>query len=220
VGQTIGFCGLPFLRLISAAAFGPRIIEGEGHLKLSAISLLVAAAGVFGATAPKFSLADSSGAKHTDAEWRTARASVIFFITTDCPISNGYVPEMNRIAHDYSSRGVHVYAVMADTSTPLAEVQRHAKDFGFTFPVLVDPKQTLVRFTGASITPQAALISPAGSMVYLGRIDNRVEGFGQQRLQATQHELRDALNEVLAGKPVAKPATKAIGCSIVMGSGS
>ncbi len=197
-----------------------RIMNGEGHLKLWAISLLVAAAGVFGSAAPKFSLADSAGATHTDAEWRAARASVIFFITTDCPISNGYVPEMNRIAHDYASRGVRVYAVMADTTTPLAEVQKHAKDYAFAFPVLLDPKQTLVRFTGASITPQAAVISAAGSMVYLGRIDNRVEGFGQQRPQATQHELRDALDEVLAGKPVAKPATKAIGCSIVMGNGS
>jgi peroxiredoxin len=182
--------------------------------------LILAAAAAFGATAPKFSLADSSGVQHTDAEWRTAHASVLFFITTDCPISNGYVPEMNRIAHDYASRGVRVYAVMADTTIPLAEIRKHAKDYGLTFPVLLDSKQTLVHFTGASITPQAAVISPAGSMVYLGRIDNRVEGFGQQRPQATQHELRDALDEVLAGRPVAKPATKAIGCSIVMGSGS
>ena len=184
------------------------------------ITVLLAAAATLGAAAPKFSLADSSGATHTDAEWRTGRASVLFFITTDCPISNGYVPEMNRIAHAYASRGVRVYAVMADTATLLGEAQKHAMDYGFAFPVLLDPKQTLVRFTGASITPQAAVISPSGSMVYLGRIDNRVEGFGQQRPQATQHELRDALDEVLAGKSVAKPATKAIGCSIVIGSGS
>jgi peroxiredoxin len=183
-------------------------------------SLVLATVGVFGAAAPKFSLADSSGAMHTDSEWRGAHASVLFFITTDCPISNGYVPEMNRIARDYASRGVRVYAVMADTTIPLAEVQKHAHDYGFTFPVLLDAKQTLARFTGASITPQAAVISPAASMVYLGRIDNRVEGFGQQRQQATQHDLRDALDEVLAGKPVAKPSTKAIGCSIVMGNGS
>lgn len=183
--------------------------------------LLVAASAVaIGASAPKFSLVDAAGATHTDSEWRTAHAAVLFFITTDCPISNGYVPEMNRIAHDYASRGVRVYAVMADTSIPLAEVRKHSQEYGFTFPVLLDPKQTLVRFTGASITPQAAMISPAGSMVYLGRIDNRVEGFGQQRQQATQHDLRDALDEILAGEPVAKPATKAIGCSIVMGSGS
>jgi peroxiredoxin len=180
------------------------------------IALLLAAA-VSGAPAPKFSLADSAGATHTDAEWRMARAAVLFFIAADCPISNGYVPEMNRIAHDYASRGVRVYAVMADTTTPLADVQKHAKEYGFAFPVLLDPQQILVRFTGASVTPEAAVISPGAAMVYLGRIDNRVEGFGLQRSQATQHDLRDALDAVLAGKPVAKPATKAIGCSIVVG---
>jgi peroxiredoxin len=180
--------------------------------------LFLATVAISGAPAPKFSLVDSAGVTHTDAEWRTARAAVLFFIATDCPISNGYVPEMNRIAHDYASRGVRVYAVMADTTTPLAEVQKHAKDYGFTFPVLLDPRQILVRFTGASVTPEAAVISSGAAMVYLGRVDNRVEGFGSQRPQATQHDVRDALDEVLAGKPVAKPAMKAIGCSIVLGS--
>jgi peroxiredoxin len=181
------------------------------------IILFLATFAISGAPPPKFSLADSAGGTHTDAEWRAARAAVLFFIATDCPISNGYVPEMNRIAHDYASRGVRVYAVMADTTTPLAEVQKHAKEYGFTFPVLLDPKQILVRFTGASVTPEAAVISSGSAMVYLGRVDNRVEGFGSQRPQATQHDVRDALDEVLAGKPVAKPAAKAIGCSIVLG---
>jgi peroxiredoxin len=180
--------------------------------------LLLAAVAISGAPAPQFSLTDSAGVAHTDAEWRAAHAAVLFFIAADCPISNGYVPEMNRVAHDYASRGVRLYAVMADTSISLPEVQKHAKEFGFTFPVLLDPKQILVRFTGASVTPQVAVISPGGAMVYLGRIDNRVEGFGLQRSQATQRDLRDALDEVLAGKPVAKPAGKAIGCSIVLGS--
>jgi peroxiredoxin len=179
--------------------------------------LVLGTVALSGAPAPKFTLADTAGGTHTEAEWRSA-LSVIFFITTDCPISNGYVPEMNRIAHDYASRGVRVYAVMADTGTPLAEVQKHAKEYGFTFPVLLDPKQILVRFTGASVTPEAAVISAGAAKVYLGRIDNRVEGFGVQRSQATQRDLRDALDALLAGKPVATPSTKAIGCSIVLGS--
>ena len=83
------------------------------------ISLLLAAVAVSGAPAPKFSLADSAGVTHTDAEWRAAKAAVLFFIAADCPISNGYVPEMNRIAKEYASRGVRVYGVMADTSVPL-----------------------------------------------------------------------------------------------------
>ena len=75
--------------------------------------------------APKFSLADSSGATHTEAEWSKASGVVLYFITTDCPISNGYVPEMNRIAQDYQARGVRFYGVIADTDTPLEEVRKH-----------------------------------------------------------------------------------------------
>lgn len=175
------------------------------------------AAGAWGAALPKFRLADSAGGTHTNAEFSSARAVVLFFIATDCPISNGYVPEMNRVAQTYSAKGVRIYAVMADTTTPLAEIRKYAKEYGFTFPVLLDPEQTLVKFTGASITPQAAVLQPSAAVAYLGRIDNRVEGFGEQRPRATENDLRNALDEVLAGKPVAKPSTKAVGCSIVIG---
>ncbi len=172
------------------------------------------AAFAFGKDIPRFSLADTAGGIHTDAEWKGSQV-VLFFLTTDCPISNGYVPEMNRIAKEYGSRGVRFYGVMTDTSVPLAELRKHVKDFGYTFPVLVDPTQILVNYTNADTNPESAVISPRTGMSYLGRIDNRVEGFGLARPQPTQHELRDALDAVLAGKPVAKAFAQPIGCSIV-----
>ena len=60
----------------------------------------------------------------------------------------------------------------------------------------------LVQLSGASVTPQAAVLSPDGTVLYLGRIDNRVEDFGKQRPQATVPDLRNALDALLAGKPV------------------
>lgn len=167
------------------------------------------------ATWPKFTLNDTAGASHTQAEWQSAKAVVLYFITTDCPISNSYVPEMNRIAQDYAARGVRFYGVIADTSTPLADVRKHVQEFGYTFPMLLDPKQTLIRFTKADTTPEAAVLTPGSALKYLGRIDNRVEGFGKQRPQATEHDLRDGLDAVLAGKAVARPAIAPVGCSIV-----
>jgi peroxiredoxin len=164
--------------------------------------------------APQFSLADSSGATHTQAEWTNASAVVLYFITTDCPISNGYVPEMNRIAHDYQARGVRFYGVIADTDTPLEEVRKHVRDFAYTFPVLIDPHQALIRLTDANVTPEAALLSARGEVKYLGRIDNQVESLGTHRPQATQHELRQALDETLAGKRVTKASAPAVGCAI------
>lgn len=162
---------------------------------------------------PKFSLADAAGAVHTDAEWKGAQV-VLFFITTDCPISNGYVPEMNRIAKEYSSRGVKLYGVMTDTSLSAEAVRKHVKDFGYTFPVLLDPTQILVKFTNADTNPEAAVITH-GAIAYLGRIDNKVAGFGQQRAEATERDLRNAIDATLAGKPAPKAVTTPIGCSIV-----
>jgi peroxiredoxin len=174
----------------------------------------ILAVAAWGRDLPKFSLVDTAGASHTDAEFKGAEV-VLFFITTDCPISNGYVPEMNRIAKDYASRGVRFYGVMTDTSVPVADVRKHVNDFGYVFPVLLDPTQILVKYTNADTNPETAVIAPHGGMTYLGRIDNRVAGFGTQRPEATQHDLRDAIEATLAARPVAKAVTTPIGCSIV-----
>ena len=159
-------------------------------------------------------LRDTSGAVHTAAEWEQGKAVVLFFVTTDCPIAASYVPEMNRIRQTYAPRGVLFYAVQAEPRTAAAEVARYAREYGYSFPLLLDPRQELMHLTGATITPQVAVISPAGKVEYLGRIDNRVADFGVQRPRATELDLRDALDAVLAGKAVPHPRTKSLGCAI------
>jgi peroxiredoxin len=169
---------------------------------------------LFAAAAPQFALRDTKGATHTAAEWAHAKAVVVLFVTIDCPIGNSYVPELNRIHEAYASRGVTVWAVQADPSVPDAAVVRYAEEFHYSFPLFLDPAQILVRQAGATITPQAAIFSPEGKLLYLGRIDNRVEDFGRSRPKATVPDLRNALDAVLAGKPVSPDRTKSIGCSI------
>jgi peroxiredoxin len=163
---------------------------------------------------PQFQLRDAQGGVHTTAEWSGAKAILLFFVTTDCPVANSYVPEMNRIHDAYASRRVRVYGVQADPTVTDAAVAAYAKDFRYGFPLLLDPRQELVRLAGATITPQAAVLAPDGRVLYLGRIDNRVADFGKQRPQATEADLREALDAVLAGRPTARPFTKSIGCAI------
>jgi len=172
------------------------------------------AAGWAIAAAPHFQLHDTSGAVHTDAEWSGRKAILLFFVTTDCPVANSYVPEMNRIRDAYASRGVTVWAVQADPHIAEPLVVKYATDFHYAFPLLLDPGQILVKHAGATITPQAAIFSPDGKLLYLGRIDNRVEDFGQSRPKATVPDLRNALDAVLAGRAVAPDRTKSVGCSI------
>jgi len=165
-----------------------------------------------------FALRDTAGVVHRQDEWTTKRAVVVFFTTTDCPLSNQYVPEMNRIRAEYASRGVAFYAVQSDLTIADEDVRKHAKEFGFSFPVLFDSKQVLVRLAGATATPEVAVLSSAGTVLYLGRIDNRVVDFDQRRPAATEHDLRNALDAVLAGKPIARPKTQVVGCAINLAS--
>lgn len=185
-------------------------------VKIAGLPLLLAIT-AFASSALQFNLRDTEGIRHTADEWARVHAVVLFFVTTDCPLSNGYAPEMNRIEQAYAPRGVAFYAVQGDTTIPDEEVRRHAQDYGYRFPALLDPGQILVRSTGATVTPEAAILSPEGAVLYLGRIDNRVEDFGKVRVQATEFDLREALDAVLARRPVPHSRTHALGCAITNG---
>jgi hypothetical protein len=139
---------------------------------------------------------------------------VLFFLATDCPLCNNYVPELNRIEQAYAARGVAFYGIQGDATVAVPEVQRHAREFGYLFPYLFDPEESLAAYTGATATPEAAVLTPGGELLYLGRIDNRLEDFGKQRVQVTEFNLRDTLDAILAGKPVPRARTKALGCAI------
>ncbi len=167
-----------------------------------------------GAQRPQFSLRDTRGVLHSPEEWNGKKAIVVFFTTTDCPLSNNEVPEMNRTRHDYEARGVAFYAVQADTTIADADVLSHTKDYQFSFPVLFDPHQILVKMTGATTIPSAAVLTPDGTLLYLGRIDNRVEDFNIRRQEPTRFDVREALDAALEGKPVPHPRTSAFGCAI------
>jgi len=166
------------------------------------------------AAPPRFELRDTKGIVHRAEEWRGKRAVVLFFMMTDCPLANGYVPEMNRMRGIYEPRGVAFYAVQSDNTVSDAVVQKYAQEFGYAFPVLNDPRLTLPRFAGAKVTPEVAILSPAGEVLYLGRIDNKVEDITRPRYAATEPELRNAIDAVLAGKAPKEARTRAVGCAI------
>ena len=116
-------------------------------------------AGSLSAAAPvRFELRDTKGAPHTAEEWRAKKAVVLFFTMTDCPLANGYVPEMNRMRAAYDPRGVAFYAVQVDNTVSDADVKKYAQEYGYTFPMLNDPRLTLARLTGAKVTPEVAVL--------------------------------------------------------------
>lgn len=141
------------------------------------------------------------------------RVNLVLFITSDCPISNGYAPEINRIVAAYAPQGVAVFLTHVDKDVDRSVAAKHAAEYGFKSTVLLDPAHKLVAALGATVTPEAFVVDQRGAILYRGRIDDRWPSLGVQREPRTR-DLRAALEAVLAGKRVPTPRTKAVGCFI------
>lgn len=176
--------------------------------------VLLVAATLAGFAAEPLKLADANGILHAPLTPGGRKATVILFTLPDCPIANAYAPEINRLVTEYAARGVGIYLAHVDRDLTAAAAREHAKDFGFRCPVLLDSQHALVKSLGATKTPQAFLLGPEGKTLYHGRINNLFADYGQRRQTVTQHDLRSALDAMLAGKPVAVTRTEVVGCHI------
>ena len=142
------------------------------------------------------------------------KATVFFFVLHDCPVANGYAPEIIRITSEYAAKGVRCFVVYAESDLTPEQAREHARDYGYKSGALLDPQHLLVKAAGATVSPEAAVLSPSGEVLYRGRIDDRVADFGKHRVEPTRRDLRLALDAILAVKPVSTRLTKAIGCYI------
>lgn len=143
------------------------------------------------------------------------RWSVLFFLTPDCPISNQYAPEIRRICDKYESGGAQCFLVYADPSLAPGAIRKHASDYhGSRYPAILDAEYRLVDAAGASVSSETAIFSSQGRLEYRGRVDDFNAALGVPRQQATRHDLRDALDALIAGRSVPNPRTDAVGCHL------
>ncbi|HXT65085.1 MAG TPA: thioredoxin family protein [Pyrinomonadaceae bacterium] len=156
-----------------------------------------------------FKLPDADGKEHSLKALAGAKGAVILFIATKCPVSNAYNDRMEKLAEDYQAKGVNVVGINSNMTEPAAEVKSHAAEKGLKFTILKDEGNKIADRFGATHTPEAYVLDANMKLVYHGRIDNsqRPEGI-------TSNDLRDALNELLAGKAISKTGGAAFGCSI------
>ena len=163
---------------------------------------------------PSISVKDIHGQVQRPFDTSGKNAALVFFITDDCPISNRYAQEIHRICDAYASHAKCTLDYI-DGDLTTAKVEKHMADFGHgNYPAVIDAKQVLVKASGATVTPEVAVVVRNGSVAYRGRIDNMWATWGQSRRVATVLDLRNALDQVISGKPVAVPRTKAVGCYI------
>jgi hypothetical protein len=142
-------------------------------------------------------------------------ANVLLFVTSDCPISNGYAPDIQRLCAEYKARGVSCSLLYEDATIEAAAVRKHLADYRYRgIAVAIDDGAAVARQVNATVTPQAVVIDAKGDVRYRGRIDNRYVDLGKSRRVVTDHDLRDALDAVIAGRPVANVETTPVGCFI------
>ncbi len=165
-----------------------------------------------GAPAPDFTLPSAADGKLVALKDVLAKnkAVAVIFVATQCPVSNAYNERMAALGKEYAAKGIAVVGINSNKTEPAAEVAAHAKAHGFTFPVVKDEANKVADAFGATHTPEVFVVSPKGDLVYHGRIDESQD----DPKNVKSPDLRNALEAVLAGKPVPAPVTKAFGCSI------
>jgi peroxiredoxin len=168
-----------------------------------------------GEPGPKFDgLLGVDGRRSGLSSFDDRSALVLLFTSNRCPTAKAYVDRLNQLQGEYGPWGMQLIAINSSDRHLYpdegfdAMVERASTD-GSTFPYLVDEGQALAKAYGATCTFHAFLLDRDRRLRYQGRVDN-----ARLPERVTTHDLRNALDAVLAGRPVAVPTTRAFGCSL------
>ena len=183
-------------------------------LRTIILSLVVLGSSASGQVPPAGQIRDIDGVTR-DVFAPSGTANVLLFVASDCPISNGYAPEIHRLCGEYRRKGISCALVYEDEAIDVAAVRTHRESFDYRdIPAVIDRAHAIAAAAHATVTPQAVVVAARGEVKYRGRIDNRYEQLGRPRRVVTIHDLRDALDAVSAGRTVVRPVTEPVGCFI------
>ena len=193
-----------FLILVSFVIIALAAVAGSGRNPSD-----LPAPPAIGTMIEDFKLPDANGAEHSLKALMGNKGAVIIFIATKCPVSNAYNDRMQKLAEDYKAKGINVIGINSNSTEPASEVKAHATEKGLKFTILKDEGNKIADRLGPNHTPEAYVLDASGKLVYHGRIDN-----AQNPSNLSSNDLRDALDELLAGKTISKTGGAAFGCSI------
>ena len=155
---------------------------------------------------------DLEGVRHVPLAVQNDAIHVLVFTSHECPIANGYAPTLARLASAWQQEPrVRLYLVHVDPDLTVEHARGHARDYQLPGTVLFDPYQELASACGATITPEAVVLTREGQL-YRGRIDDQWRKLGSRAPTASQNDLEQAVALALAGKSVPGPHPKAVGC--------
>jgi len=168
-----------------------------------------------GASAPSFSLAGVDGKAHGLADYAQAKALCVIFSCNHCPYVQAYEGRIKDLQAEFGPKGLQIVAINSNDAAAYPEdsfdeMKKRAAAQGFNFPYLHDETQAVAKAYGAQRTPHIFLFNAERKLAYLGRIDDNYK----DPAAVKNRELRDAIEDILAGKAVRLPETFAVGCTI------
>ena len=166
-----------------------------------------------GAVVPDFSLKDIHRRSRSLAGFKDKKAFAVIFIDTECPVAALYVPTLVELQRTYAQKGVQFLAIDSSGQDSFVTVSAFAQERNVPFPVLKDFDQQVADDFGARRTPEAFVLDANRVIRYHGRIDDQY-GVGVSRDKPASRDLAQALDDLLAGKPIATPRTEPAGCPI------
>ena len=161
----------------------------------------------------KLTVTDTRSLPRTLDDFGPQKAVVLVFTNTSCPLAQKYLPTLQALSRKYRDEGVQFVSVNAAGEDTVIDVAAQAVRYEIDFPFVKDFDGVCARALGVRRTPEAVVLDGEKRLRYRGRIDDQYR-LGGSRPEPTRHELKDALDAVLAGKPVAVAETEADGCAI------
>ncbi len=170
-----------------------------------------------------FSLKNVNGKMVSLADYKSAKGFIIIFTCNHCPYAKRYQERLNQFSKKYTAAGIQLLAISATDPTivPMDSYENMklaAKQGSYKYPYLYDESQSVARAFNAAKTPHALVVFKTNGkwvLRYSGAIDDN----GADVTKVKNHYLEDAVDALLAGKPVANEVTKSVGCPIKWKSG-
>ena len=160
-----------------------------------------------------FSLDNCYGKQVSLSDFREKKAIALIFLGTECPLAKLYGPRLAKIQSAYGDKGVQIIGVNSNTQDSLTELAAYVHRHEINFPMLKDRGNRIADALDAKRTPEVFLLDQSRVVRYHGRIDDQY-GVGYSKERQARPELTLAIDQLLAGDPISKPLTEAVGCHI------
>lgn len=194
---------------ILAAMLGTAMVAAEGPTRAQ-----------LGEKIPDLAVTDAASKTQRLHDLKGQKAIVLVFLSFECPVSNSYAEPLAEMRKEYGEHGVTFWGLSAAEDEAPAQLEKSAREFNLNFPVFKDDQRRFARALQATVTPEVFVLDGNFALRYRGRIDDTWSARLKKHAKTTRHDLRQALAELVSGRPVAVAATEAIGCPIVLAPSS